>query len=343
MPPVDTGGWKPPPWHRFAEGKKKDGLCRVCGRRAGASVHKRPTPPPGSTPGQTPGQPGQPTEPSPEEPAENPIDQSAWSALEDMLQQYGLGSLSGWLKDRILEGLDRNTIMLQLQQTNEWRTRFAGNEILRNSGLAVLSPEAYLATERQYAAIMRNFGLPEGFYDDPSDFAKWIGKNVSPAELQQRVTMYSDLANREDPAIVAQLQSMGMGKGDLMAYIIDPDRAAPLIQRQYQTALIGGAARRAGMGGSDLDNDYLGRLSEIGVTEQQAAQGYGLIAGSLDDAETLASIYGVQYGVRDMESEVFENNATSGKKRKRLASQERAAFSGSAGVGRLGNDPAGSY
>lgn len=276
---------------------------------------------------------------TPQEP-EVDFNESAWATLEQMLRDYGLTSLSSWLRDRLLSGASEAEIYLELQQTNEWKTRFAGNEMLRQQGLAVLSPQEYLALERSYGQIMRNFGLPEGFYDDPGDFAKWIGNNVSAAELQQRVSAYADLAGREDPAIVAQLQSMGMGQGDLLAYMMDPDRAAPLIQRQYQTALLGGAARRAGV---VADNDYLGKLAGLGITEQQAGQGYGAIGASMDDAETLSSVYGVDYGQRDMESEVFENNASAGKKRKRLASQERAAFSGSAGVGNLSRNTSGSY
>jgi hypothetical protein len=122
--------------------------------------------------------------------------------------------------------------------------------------------------------------------------------------------------------------------------MMDPTRANPLIQQKYKTAILGSAARRAGI---TADNGYLGELAARGVTEEQASQGYGLIAGSLADANTLAKVYGENYGQRDMEAEVFSNDANAGKKRKRLASQERAAFSGSAGVGKLTQNSAGSY
>ena len=273
--------------------------------------------------------------------APDPFNQGAFDAMYQLLDEYGLSELSGYLKQLILSGTtDSASLQLALQQTDAWKRRFAGNEMLRQKGLAVLSPAEYLATERQYAQIMSNYGLPQGFYDDPTDFAKFIGNSISVNELQQRVSSYSDLAKREDPAIVAQLNSMGLSQGDLLAYMIDPTKAAPLIQQTYQTALIGGAARRAGVVG---DNAYLTHLADIGVTEQQASQGYGLIAGSLADAKTLSSVYGVQYGQHDMETEMFDNNAQAGKTRKRLASQERAAFSGSAGVGKLTGNDAGSY
>lgn len=269
------------------------------------------------------------------------FDQGAFDYMFMLLEEYGLGSLGSVLRDLIMDGItDPASLTLTLQGTNEWKTRFAGNEFLKQSGLGVLSPAEYLALEKSYAQIMRNFGLPSGFYDDPSDYAGFIGANVSAAELQSRVQSYADLANREDPAIVAQLNSMGLSQGDLLAYMIDPTRAMPIIQQTYQTAVLGGAARRAGV---TADNDYLRQLAGQGVTEQQAAQGYGLIAGSLATAENLSDIYNTEYGQRDMEDEIFQNNGQAANKRKRLASQERAAFSGSAGVGNLTRNDAGSY
>jgi hypothetical protein len=44
-----------------------------------------------------------------------------------------------------------------------------------------------------------------------------------------------------------------------------------------------------------------------------------------------------------MEQDVFENNAAAGKKRRRLASAERAAFQGSAGSSGIGRNTSGNY
>lgn len=271
------------------------------------------------------------------------FDQGAFDAMMLLLEQYGLGSLAGVLQDLILDGItDQASLMLALQQTQEWKDRFAGNEMLAQQGLPMLSVGEYLAVERSYAQILKNYGLPEGFYDDPSDFAKWIGNSVSANELNQRATMYSDLAKREDPAVVEQLRSMGLSEGDILAHLMDPSRAMPLLQKKYQTTLIGAAARRQGLVG---DNEYLGHLADLGVTEERAIQGYGVIGENLGDMGRLGDIYDEDYTQRDFESEVFEQSGTSAKKRKRLASRERATFSGSSGVGRgsLTGDTSGSY
>jgi hypothetical protein len=269
--------------------------------------------------------------------------QSAFDIMKDMLTQYGLGSLTGTLQNILLSGItDQTEISLQLQGTQEWKTRFAGNELLRQQGLPVLDVAQYLAVESSYAQVMKNYGLPQGFYDDPSDFSKWIGSSVSPNEIQQRAQMYADVARREDPALTDQLRAMGLGDGDILAYMMDPNRALPLIQQKYQTALIGGAARRAGL---TPDTAYAQHLADLGVTEQQAAQGYGQIATELPGVEKLGQIYNDSISQSDLESETFDSNGAVTNKKKRLASQERAAFSGSAGVGQgsLGRTTNGSY
>lgn len=269
--------------------------------------------------------------------------QSAFDTLAQLLNQFGLGSLLPMLQSMISDGTtDASSLMLALQGSNEWKNRFAGNEGLKALGLGVLSPSEYLAVERSYQQIMRNYGLPEGFYDDPSDFAQLIGANVSPAELQSRAQMYSDLAGREDEGVMRQLQAMGLSKGDLMAYMMDPTRAMPLIQRQYEKALLGGAALNAGLN-SPVADKTLDQLVAMGVTEQQARQGYGAIAEVEGEVPKISAAQGIDFSNADMEKEIFFNNGDAARKRKRLASQERASFSGSAGTGNLTRNDAGSY
>lgn len=267
--------------------------------------------------------------------------QSAFDFMNGLLSEYRLGDLSDTLKQLILAGdTDPNVLSLKLQDTAAWKQRFAGNEMLRNSGHNVLSVDQYLATENSYLAVMKQYGLPAGFYDDNADFAKFIGEGVSPAELQQRASAYADLANREDPAITAQLASLGISQGALAAYMMDPDRAAPLIQRMYTSTLVGAAARRNGLIGTDV-----GHLADIGVTEQQAIQGYGEIAQELPTLTKLGDIYHQDITQSDLEGAIFDSNAADLNKRKKLASQERASFTGSSGIvqGSLNRNTSGSY
>lgn len=270
--------------------------------------------------------------------------QSAFDIMKNLLDQYNLGSLTTVLQGIIQSGItDASQIQLQLQNTQEWKTRFAGNEMLRQAGLPVLSVDQYLSVEQSYSQIMKNYGLPTGFYDDPSDFAKFIGSSVSPNELQQRAGIYADFVRRSDPAINQQLLSMGMTQGDLIAYAMDPTRAMPLIQQKYQTALVGAAAIRSGVTG--VDNSQIQHLTDLGVSEGQAIQGFGQIAGEAPGVQRLGNIYGENITTGDLVNETFAGDGNVAAKKKRLASQERAAFSGSSGVGQgsLGHSSSGSY
>lgn len=269
--------------------------------------------------------------------------QSAFDLMREKLREYDLESLAPVLQQLIIGGIVSDAqLELELRETDEWKQRFAGNEMRKAAGKNVLSVEEYLAAERSYEALMREYGLPPGFYDQKSDFAKWIGTDVSPTEVQGRFAAYKDLANREDPAVVGQLASMGLSEGDVLAHLVDPTRAWPLIERKYKQALVGAAARRRGL---TADNDYLGHLVDLGVTEQQAVQGYGAISEQLPTMQKLGALYGEQMGQKDLEAEVFEQDGDAARKRKRLASRERAQFQGSAGTGQgsLGRRTSGSY
>jgi hypothetical protein len=106
--------------------------------------------------------------------------------------------LAPQIKTMLVNGYDADTISLLLQQTPEWQQRFAGNEVRKKNGLAVLSPAEYLANEASYRQVLVAHGAPVGFYDQHSDFANWIGNDVSPAEIDSRAKVVSDHLNNAD-------------------------------------------------------------------------------------------------------------------------------------------------
>lgn len=273
--------------------------------------------------------------------------QSAYDLLNNVLTQAGLSALSSQVKSLILNGTlssssSADDLQMYLGDTAEWKARFAGNEALKAKGLQPLSAADYLSVESQYAQIMKNYGLPEGFYDSRSEMANLIGNSVSVNELQTRVSAFADVANRDDPGTKAQLRALGMTDGDLLAYTIDATKAMPLIQQKLQQITLGAAARNAGV---TPDANYLTQLASQGITEQQAQQGFSTVASDGANLTKLGDIYGEKYGIGDLESEVFEDNGTAANKRKRLASQERASFTGSSGIqsGSLAQNTTGSF
>lgn len=251
----------------------------------------------------------------------------AVSGLLQLFNQYGLGTLGPKIVEYVKQGFGTDTIALLLQDTDEWKKRFVGNEARKKKGLPVLSPSEYLATERSYAQVLQQFGLPGGFYDSPSDFADFIGRDLSPSELQSRAQIAANWANSDDPdAIKAAQQLYGFGVGDRAAYALNPDRALPLLQKQANAIQIASAALHQGLGTSKITAE---NLTDRGVTSDQAEQGYSQIAQMLPTFNELGHIYHDSYTQATAEADVFLGDADAVKKRKSLASQERAAFSGS--------------
>jgi len=251
---------------------------------------------------------------------------SAADALHSLFASFGLSSLSGKILSYIKAGDNADTIMLQLQTTKEWKARFAGNTYREAHGMAVLSPAEYLATESSYRQVMRQQGLPSGFYDDPSDFAGYIGKDVSPQEIQTRAQAYSDLANRStDFATKQAMAQNGLGMGDLAAYFMDKSRAVPLLQKKVAQIDVQTAANRQGLG---IDNNRAAYLASIGINSATAESGYAAIGKMLPEMKNLSNVYGIGYDQKAAENEVF-NGAQAGINGQRLRSQERATFNGS--------------
>ena len=251
------------------------------------------------------------------------------AAVLALFTSYGLASLAPVIMSYIRNGYSADTASIMLQDTAQYKTRFAGNTARIAQGLSVLSPAEYLATEKSYGQIMSKYGLPAGFHDQPSDYQKFIEADVSPVELDQRAQSASDFVNRNDPQSLAYFKQY-YSQGDMIAYALDPKRAAPLVGKAYEASLIGGAAKTQGVGVSQLvSEDLAGR----GISADQASQGFGIVSADQKAAAQLSGIYGTDLSQQDLIDSTFKSDATATAKVKKLASQERAAFGGSGGAG----------
>ena len=120
---------------------------------------------------------------------------------------------------------------------------------------------------------------------------------------------------------------------DLVGYFLNPKENLPKLREKVTASEIGAAATGMGLAtnvGTATD------LARYGIDKAEAREGYSTIAGVLPTATKLGDIYnetGVKYAQAEGEAEVFKGNQDAATKRKRLASMERAAFSGSSGTG----------
>ena len=258
-------------------------------------------------------------------------------ALTDRFSKYNLGSLIPKIRQLAISGASEDTIALQLQETEEYKQRFIGNEERIKKGLKVLDPGTYLGLEDRYRQIIRAYGLKQ--FDNDSYVTQFISNDVSPEELSSRVVNAVQRVQNADPAVSAMLrQYYNIGATDMVAYVLDPNNQLPKIERQISAAEIGVAAGRQGL---TAGVNVAEQLAAQGVTQAEAQRGYSTIADILPQATKLSQIYtGVldQYNQGEAEQEVFNSLASAQRKRRALTEREIASFSGTSGLSKTALD-----
>jgi hypothetical protein len=282
--------------------------------------------------------------------------QSAYDLLFQQFDAYGLGALVTPLKGLIESGISPAEFTIRLRETDAYKKRFAANQARIGKGLRALSEAEYIGLEDQYQDVMRRYGLPDTYYTRgemgrQEGFEKFIGGDVSPVELEDRIQTAQRRVINAAPQIkdaLTQYYGNEISNGDILAYVLDPDKAIENIKRKVTAAEIGGAATMAGLGAARTRAEELQRF---GVTGEQARQGFTTISEFLPSAQKLGDIYAKQglgpYTQETAEAEVFAipGSAEAGRKRRKLAELETAQFSGQAGVtgGALARERAGQF
>lgn len=178
---------------------------------------------------------------------------------------------------------------------------------------------------------MRDAGLPAGFYDTSDDFSRFIQQDVSATELKSRVDAAAKAVNNSDPYYRQALQQMyGIDEGLMVANMLDPERALPLVEKQAKAVEFGAAAKAQGLGVDTARFEAL--ASQPTTTGYSAQQGFAAIANLLPGAEKLAQVYGQGYDQATAEQEVFGGLASARRKRQKLSEMESATFSGQSGL-----------
>lgn len=266
----------------------------------------------------------------------------AYEYLTRLFTAYGLGSLAPKILDYVQQGYGADTISLMLQDTAEFKQRFKANQVRLSKGLPVLSPAEYISLETTYRRILESNGMPAGFYDSQDDFAGWIGNDVSPDEINTRVGFAAGAVHNSDDNYIRALRDYGLGQGDLVAAMLDRQRALPLLQKTVTEAQIGAEALRQGM---RLSEPRAGYFADLGVTQEQARTAYQFAGENLGTLQQLGNISSEGYTQEDLENELLGGSGLASQKRKRLQTQEQGRFAGSGAVGQksLGTPSRGSF
>jgi len=278
--------------------------------------------------------------------------QSAYDLLFSQFDRYGLGALIAPLKTFIQDGLSEAEFTLRLRETDAYKTRFKANQARIQNGLRALSEAEYIGLEDQYQDVMRRYGLPESYYirgdmGRQEGFEKFIGGDVSPVELEDRIQTAKNRVINANPEVSKALREFypDITNGDILAYALDPKQAITNIKRKVGAAEIGAGAMQAGL------TTGLARAEELqryGVTKETAQQGFGTIASGLERGRQLSQIYKQpDYTQAVAEAEVFAlpDAEKARRQRRKLGKLEAATFGGTSGItgGALDRERAGQY
>ena len=280
------------------------------------------------------------------------VSQSALALLTSTLQGYGLdpnGSLSGAIMGLIQDNYDASTIAVLAQDpasaksadssvaalATAWNARFPGNVARQAAGLAPLDPATYISTEQSYQAVLSRAGIPASSpIMQASYIGQLMGNDLSPAEVDQRVSAAQAAITATDPYTVAALQqNFGLTPTDMVTHLLDPNVAASTIQQKVTASQIQGEASRNGLS-TNLSNAMY--LAGAGVTQSAAQTGYGKVANVLPAATNISNIYGNQTGLnynqQSAEQQYLLNNGQAALTQQKLSAYETANFSAQSGV-----------
>lgn len=269
--------------------------------------------------------------------------QSAYEDLRNLVNRLGITMSQADLQ-AIAKSVGRDDQKLQMLQARpEYKKRFAANDARMKAGLPTLSDQEYLSLEDSYRQQARAAGLPSGFWDRPTDFAKLIANDVSPSEFGERVKIAEDAASKFDaPTRAALKEYYGIDSKGLTAYALDPKRALPQLQKMAEAAQIGGEAKRNGIG---VSGSFAEHLVNADVEQGQARQAFAAVAEEKSTVAKLGAIDKQTITTGNLVDAQLGLDAKTVEKKRSMASRERARFGAQAqtGAAAQAQSGAGSY
>jgi hypothetical protein len=256
--------------------------------------------------------------------------------LTSMFAGYGLETLAGFINRRIMADVSEEMLLLELYDQPEYQLRFPGMKALRAKNKTITEKE-YIDDEKAFIQTARFFDVPIGFYDSADDFGKLIGNLVSPKEYQERLQVGQDFARAMNPAARNQLQEFyNVGEGAITAFVLDADKALPLIQKQAKAAQFVGFGRDKGF---KLEGMTAAQAEQIAGTEAysklsslQMEQALGQAAQLRQTQSRLTGVEGEVYDEQEALKAVIEGSPEALLASQQRAKREGARFGGASGI-----------
>lgn len=297
---------------------------------------------PSNTPDVTP-------EPSTNSPWASPAEREAsYAAYADTLTKYGFnrGEIMQFLKGLSYTQLQNPMLVTQaFRETGAWQQRFgAVTKAREKNGMSYLNEGQIIQLEDTYRQIFTAAGIPEKFWEQ-GDLNNLIGQDVSPQEVADRVKLAEDAINNTDPAYTRAFREYyGIGKKSLVGYMLNRKKGVQLLSEQVKAAEIGAEAGSTGM--DSVGKKFAEKLVDKDISRQEARQAFANVADTEQDWKKLAALSGEKISEKGLVKDELglDKDGKVGRKKKRLASQERARFGNAgAGAGALGSSTSGAY
>ena len=264
---------------------------------------------------------------------------TAMDALTSMFAQYGLADLAkavgALAADPTLTTAERYSKVYELP---EYKQRFPAMAEMQKQGI-VENESQYINQEQSYLQVLRGAGLPQGFYDSHDTMGQWMLNGVSPNEVDSRVRRAQQVLNSADPTLINTAKNYyGLDNDHLLAHVLDPNAAAPLIDKQLRAVQAGAAASRNNI---QLDKTQAESLATDPYATGLFNNPYNpnaindafAKANAMSQQDTrLSAIEGKSYNQQDAIKANLQNDFGKQLESQKRAEREAARFSGSAGT-----------
>lgn len=248
----------------------------------------------------------------------------------DTLDTFGLGQLGPLVEDFIRQGHTQDELNLTLYDPSTPIGKVVDQtypeiQKLLKSGQPPISVQDASNFHAATKQLVRQYGLPTGFFDTDAEISDIAGQGVSLSELNQRIQQgYVAVASAPQEVKDALLQYDGIDQGHLAAYFLDPTKSLPLLQQTIATAQIGGAATRTGFG--QIDKATADQLQAEGVSDTQAQSGFQQLAGQKELMTALPGENVDSISTADQLAGTFGGNAAAARRIADRARTRQATF-----------------
>jgi len=252
---------------------------------------------------------------------------NSMTMIRTYLAKFGLETLEDQIGDLMARGITtESAVMYELRETEAFKKRFAANVKRAAAGLPQLQPSTYVQMEDVYREVMKSNGMDK-YFNRPELIQSLLEGDVSPQELQARISDGYRRVQEADPATRTQMQRLyNVNDADLAAYFLNPAETMPILNRRAEAAKL--AARAMEQGGMELTAASAEELAARGITEQQAMQGFATMSSRSGLYETMTGEESTALSQQEQLGATFGFDPEAEKKLARRIAMRRGEFLG---------------